>query len=331
LTIYVDYVENKGMVSSRDISVVVQGPIVKGEERAITTQKCLENIRSFLPDSEIILSTWNGADVAGLSFDVLVLNDDPGQQLRPDGKPFNVNRQIVSAREGLKRVQRPYAIKLRSDSLIVSKKFVQQFETFTEKKPAPTLFQNRVVICTLYSRNPAKIDCPLLYHPTDWFNFGRTTDLLDLWDIPLHGDELIADRWEKWRYAPEQWVWISFLRKKGYKINLRRSGSFTIHDLWISESSIIHNFAIFPPALLGVEFSTPNTGVWHNEAVYTFGEWNDLSRTLKTRHGIIFRLTHVGIMNYWRRAKKFTNHIFDEVRHYRVRAIVKLKKIMGKI
>jgi hypothetical protein len=319
------------MVSSRDISVVVQGLIVKGEERAITTQKCLENIRTYLPGAEIVLSTWKGADIGGLSFDVLVLNDDPGLQLRPDGKPFNVNRQIISTREGLKRAQRKFAIKLRSDSLIISKKFIEQFETFNETKRAPTLFHKRVVICTLYSRNPAKMDCPLLYHPTDWFNFGQRSDLLDLWDIPLHGGELIADTWKKWRYAPEQWVWICFLRKKGYKINLRRSGSFTLLDLWKSESSIINNFAIFPPALLGVEFSAPNTGDWHTEAVYTFGEWNDLSRTLKTWHGIIFRLTHVGIMNYWRRAKKFTNHIFDEFRHYRVRAIVKLKKIMGKI
>ena len=48
------------MINSKDISVVVQGAIDKEN-----TPKCLESIRKYLPDAEIILSTWEGSEVEG--------------------------------------------------------------------------------------------------------------------------------------------------------------------------------------------------------------------------------------------------------------------------
>lgn len=46
------------MISKNDISIILQGSIIKTE-----TLKCLKSIRKFLPDSEVILSTWQGAEV----------------------------------------------------------------------------------------------------------------------------------------------------------------------------------------------------------------------------------------------------------------------------
>ena len=60
-------------IKSKDISVVVQGAI-----NSEVTPKCLESIRKYLPEAEIILSTWEGSDVVGLDYDKLVLNKDPG-------------------------------------------------------------------------------------------------------------------------------------------------------------------------------------------------------------------------------------------------------------
>ena len=48
-------------ITSRDISVVVQGPIHKGR-----TKKCLQSIRKNLPEAEIILSTWDDNCTTGL-------------------------------------------------------------------------------------------------------------------------------------------------------------------------------------------------------------------------------------------------------------------------
>src|SRR6266851_7799448 len=107
----------------RDLSVVVQGPVVGGrrdpEERQLT-RRCLASIRSCLPDAQIILSTWRGSDLAGLPFDVLVENDDPGPIYYPDlpDKSNNVNRQIITTRNGLIAADRRYALKLRSAMLV---------------------------------------------------------------------------------------------------------------------------------------------------------------------------------------------------------------------
>ncbi|TXJ44182.1 hypothetical protein EPJ70_08075 [Brachyspira aalborgi] len=59
------------IIDTKDISVVVQGAIDKGY-----TPLCLKSIRKYLPESEIILSTWEGSDVENLDYDVLVLNKD---------------------------------------------------------------------------------------------------------------------------------------------------------------------------------------------------------------------------------------------------------------
>lgn len=60
-------------IKPKDISVVVQGAINKE-----ITPRCLQSIRTLLPNAEIILSTWEGSDVDGLDYDKLVLNKDPG-------------------------------------------------------------------------------------------------------------------------------------------------------------------------------------------------------------------------------------------------------------
>ena len=80
------------------MSVVVQGAIDKDY-----TSKCLASIRKYLPEAEIILSTWEGCDVEGLDYDNLLLNKDPGTsdliRKYPFEHPNNVNRQIVSTIE----------------------------------------------------------------------------------------------------------------------------------------------------------------------------------------------------------------------------------------
>ena len=59
-------------IDTKDISVVVQGAIDKGY-----TPLCLKSIIKYLPESEIILSTWEGREVDNLDYDVLILSEDP--------------------------------------------------------------------------------------------------------------------------------------------------------------------------------------------------------------------------------------------------------------
>ena len=104
------------MTLSKDISVVVQGPIHTQDN---LTKRVLESVRTHLPDAELILSTWKGSQIDGLDCDVLLLNDDPGAI-----NGYNVNRQIVSTRNGLQKATRTYAVKLRTDMQLTGTGFI---------------------------------------------------------------------------------------------------------------------------------------------------------------------------------------------------------------
>jgi hypothetical protein len=62
------------MISSSELSVVVQGPIHPG-----LTAEVLASIRNHLPESEVILSTCARESTEGLKPDVIVCNRDPGE------------------------------------------------------------------------------------------------------------------------------------------------------------------------------------------------------------------------------------------------------------
>jgi hypothetical protein len=76
------------MINHNDISVIVQGAIDKD-----LTKKSLESIRAFMPEAEIILSTWEDSDLTSLDYDKLVLSKDPG--FIKVNLLGNTNRQIV--------------------------------------------------------------------------------------------------------------------------------------------------------------------------------------------------------------------------------------------
>ena len=113
-------------IKSKDISVVVQGAVDK------STKKCLNSIRKYLPQAEIILSTWEGSNLKGLKYDILVPNKDPGGVLIcPKTKLYNnLNRQLLSTQNGLKKANRKYTIKFRTDFYLRGKEFLKYFDKF---------------------------------------------------------------------------------------------------------------------------------------------------------------------------------------------------------
>ena len=114
------------MIESKDISIVVQGAI----DIELTTL-CLKSIRKILPNSQIILSTWQGSNINDLDYDVLIENKDPGCTVcsKQNGKN-NINRQIVSTISALKAVKTKYVLKLRSDMILTNLNFIKAFIKF---------------------------------------------------------------------------------------------------------------------------------------------------------------------------------------------------------
>ncbi len=225
-TVFIKMKSNNQMISYKDISVVVQGPIDKDY-----TSRCLKSIRKYLPESIIILSTWEGSNVEGLDYDILVLNKDPGytyvqdpQKTEPQSLILNnVNRQIISTINGLKKVKTPYSLKLRTDFEIRGTGFLKYFDKYKNTTEEMKVFKKRIVsFCQCFSdRTP--------FHPCDFIFFGLTSDLQFLYDIPLQSEEeanwflknnpvnaeqYIIYQGSIYRFCPEMHLWKECLNKK---------------------------------------------------------------------------------------------------------------------
>lgn len=205
-------------VSAADISIVVQGAVSKE-----TTPECLCSLRDVFPGAEIILSTWEGTDAAGLEFDKLVLSKDPGAQTGDESAniPNNVNRQIVSTKAGVALAERRYILKTRTDIRFYGSSFLSYFGKYDEVPPY--LFKNRLIICDFYTRDPRA--SKVCFHPSDWLTFGNADDVKKYY-LGLELQTVEDAEWFKHhkkqekiyvtflsRYTPEQHIFLSFLRR----------------------------------------------------------------------------------------------------------------------
>lgn len=149
-------------LTADQIAVVVQGPVMAAGD---LTSECLRGLRRLLPGAQLILSTWEGSETAGLECDDVVISADPGPGVaRLDGGSMvtNVNRQIISTRAGLEPVARPYTLKSRTDLLLEHAGFLQFFGRWSRRAPGAQLFAERVLILDHFSRSPARGRAPML-------------------------------------------------------------------------------------------------------------------------------------------------------------------------
>lgn len=279
-------------IDSRDISVVVQGPIAGALDDAPSsrhTYLCLQSIRQYLPDAEIILSTWKGQNVAGLDFDQLVESDDPGGYIFHKTEKYynNINRQILSTKNGLLKADRKYSIKIRSDMVITSLGFLDYFDIYNNRDDEYSLLDKKVVVPTVYSRNPKRV-FPFSFHPSDWFFFGLSKDVCNIWDVEL-ADEPNMSRWFENnprpkpdpypsflnRYFPEQYLWTSFLKKK-LKIDFDYFCQVNRGIIESSERSLVANLVMASPEQLGVKFLKYSHRFEDWVSIYNHDEWKSL-------------------------------------------------------
>lgn len=200
-----------------DVSLVVQGAV------SPVTKSVLDSLRKVFPGAELILSTWEGTDLSGLLFDKAVFSPDPGPQVADEVAHLenNVNRQLVTTTAGVKAATRRYILKTRTDIFINSTRFLNYFGCFDQA--TPYIFQNRVLICSYYTRNPRVMS--ICFHPSDWVLFGNAEDLkLYFSETAFQTDE--EAEWFKThekakllftnflsRFTPEQYIFISFIRR----------------------------------------------------------------------------------------------------------------------
>lgn len=247
------------MINSKDISVVVQGAIDKK-----LTPKCLKSIRKYLPDAEIILSTWENSQTEGLDYDFLLLNQDPGGYkhdfalYNKKSSINNFNRQLVSTKSGVQKSSRQYCLKLRSDLVLNNSNFLKYWDKFNKQNEEYKIFKHRVLCSSIYSReyscNITGNSLPTPFHPSDFWFFGLTEDLKEYFNsCPKQTDEE-AGNWSfkypnrlpyssmLWRFAPEQFFCVNWVKKHYPNIQFDDWSDWNPENIELSNNILYNNF-----------------------------------------------------------------------------------------
>jgi hypothetical protein len=272
------------MIHSRDITVIVQGPVYKS-----LTAQVLRQVREVFPAAQIIFSSWESSNLIGLKYDQVVLAADPGAPEYPpplNGKYNNTNRQLSGVQAALPYVQRPYLLRLRSDMLIAHDRWLRFFGHFQSHCANLRIFEQRVLTCSIFSR-PFGPDSPALFSPSDWCHFGTRSDVMKLWNAPLASEpentcwfvnhpRPVPDRNPSamFRYQPEQVLWLGCL--SDYAIELADHQHWTLELAVQSRDSILNNFVVLHPWQLGIMIPKYRREVylrtdWHT--LYTYQQW----------------------------------------------------------
>ncbi|WP_051594076.1 WavE lipopolysaccharide synthesis family protein [Butyrivibrio sp. AE3003] len=241
------------MISVNEISIVVQGAITSNK-----TRKCLLSVRKILPDAELILSTWEGMDVAGLEYDKVIFSSDPGgnRLFQEDEYTINnVNRQILSTNAGIKATSKKYVIKMRTDFELISNKFLRIYEKYDKVYSSYSFFSHPIICCELFSRNPRVKYAPfsVCFHPSDIFYFGLKDDLEELFSIPLYNckeTELLNLLFNGTICLfPEQYIWTCYLRKKNPELLSITDNAILMN---VNEELLAMNFIVLSNNQIGI-------------------------------------------------------------------------------
>lgn len=270
-------------IKSKDVSIVFQGPILND-----FTEKCLMSARELFPEAHIILSTWRDSDVSGLSFDTLIVNDDPGTNIMVHGeKKYQSNcfRQVISSYNGLKACKTKYALKIRTDICLKNSNILDYFEAYNKTSFDENfkLLKERVVTLTTCNPN-RRTKWP--FNISDWIFFGITEDILNIFDIPI-------DKTSIYNISAEQYIWVSFLNKYT-KIKLEHTTDISGSNIELSEAYFANNCILLSAKRAGIKFlkqpgyAYSQLPALSNSGLYTFNEYKKLLNKYANNNIFVF-------------------------------------------
>ncbi len=167
------------------MQLVLQGPLRAESEAIVAHYLQWEAVE------RIIMSCWTTCRELALGdARVVVLRNEPVAFAGTN----NVNRQIVSSRNGLALVTSGYCAKLRIDQQIALASLRRMDDYFWRHAGA----QPPVFVVGNYTRFP--------FHPRDHVFWGRTADLRRLFDLPLCPDAGATEPDFTRVLRPEAWI-----------------------------------------------------------------------------------------------------------------------------
>lgn len=241
------------MIDYRKVTFVLQGPPAVSEN-INSTKTAISSIKQHYPGSQIIFSTWEGCDSEDeYDVDLLLINTDPGGLRVPCGKRLNnVNRQLVSSLNGLRKVKTQYAVKVRSDLIFTSSAFLNQYPHHKlYRDPSFGFSEQWLLSANITSKDPS-LTGGIAFHPSDWLTFGLTSDL-----VRIFSAELISTRDHVGQQlAPEQYIWISYCRN--FIPVPEKVAGWNQEEIELSNRTIANNIIIVNEEDCGIFCATPN-------------------------------------------------------------------------
>lgn len=233
-------------IKNDEITFVIQGGISDVD----SVNKAINSVRQYFNGAKIILSS-NEQPPYQYNVDEIVTYDDPGffyyNVNDKNSKKLNLNRQIASSYAGLAKASTKYAFKLRSDMTISGREFLNFFDKFNQYDDQYKIVQNRILAGCYFTRNPYHKDTPYPYHLGDLMYFGLTTDMQDLFDVPLMSEQesqYCPDQKYQPRYRAEQYMILKFLEKHGVDHQCDSYLQCSNENIELSKAYIANNFVL---------------------------------------------------------------------------------------
>lgn len=279
-------------ISPSDISVVVQGPVVglpddPSDQRL--TEACLRSVRTHFPGAEIVLSTWRGTECSGLSYDILVENEDPGQLaylVAAKANP-NINRMIASSRNGIAFATRPFVLKSRTDILFTGPQLISWWARFPKRRAGLRVFAERVIVPTVFTAQPRRRVEDRLYHLSDWLQFGTRADVAAIWSCPParelpdepreRGFPSVAGDLDLSQFSAEQYIWLHCVARVT-ELSLAHPWDVPPQTLRQFEEFLANEVILVEPDQLGIRHLKYRLRLMGKLSNFTHGEWRRLYR-----------------------------------------------------
>jgi len=195
------------MIQPSDITIIIQGPY-----HNVYTPQAIKSVKKLLPLSRVILSTWEGSKIGDdcPAVDMTLYNKDPKSDMFG-----NVNRQLCSTLAGLDQVNTEYVLKMRSDFVLTNLNMLSFAQADAPRKYP--IFKRRIIAYVWRPQNIFKKN-KRLFHPGDFYYFGRTEDVKNLLQEPLAPakSDFTKDKTLS-KLSAEQYIWRSFLKKINFK------------------------------------------------------------------------------------------------------------------
>lgn len=267
-------------MNNKDISVVVQGQIYGApndkDENKYTKRVC-DSIRQVLPEAELILSTWEYCNVDDLQYDTLIKiskSEDPGSVFE------NFNRQRMTTLKGIEAASNKYILKLRSETMLESRRFINVYEKCMNYKYGDYHFiNNRIVVDGI---NPGWSGC--MFHMSDHLFFGLKEDVNALWDIPevLDGMFWGSGNAEHVTINPHRYLPLAFFNKYTTEIEFTKPKDINDYNLCLWRKMMVDNFISLFPYEFGTFSLKYHQNIDRKLSIprlmenYTFNQWENL-------------------------------------------------------